>query len=205
VTVTANTPPDGKVFDRWTTNNGGAFADANAENTTFTMPPNAVTVTATYTDAPVTVYALTVSGGTGSGSYAADATVPVTANTPPDGKVFDQWTTNNGGIFADAYAANTTFTMPPNAVTVTATYTDDLTANGEVGNQDVTIYSSMGKLIIKADILIEKLEIYNLFGQKLKVDYRNNKFIISGLPKGVLIVKAAMSNQKTVIKKILML
>ena len=51
VTIIANAPPSGKVFDRWTATAGG-FADANSASTTFTMPAGVATVTATYKDAP---------------------------------------------------------------------------------------------------------------------------------------------------------
>ena len=69
-------------------------------------------------------YAVTVSNGTGSGDYAAGATITITADAAPSGKVFDRWTTGNGVDFADATASTTTFTMPANDVTVTATYKD---------------------------------------------------------------------------------
>ncbi len=50
VTITANTPESGKEFDSWTTEISVTFADANAPETTFTMPASTVTVTATYKD-----------------------------------------------------------------------------------------------------------------------------------------------------------
>jgi hypothetical protein len=124
VSVTANTPASGKVFDQWTSDNG-SFADANSAATTFTMPSAAATVTATYKDAPASVYTLTVINGSGSGNYEAGIPVPVTANTPLGGKVFDKWTSDSGS-FADATDAATTFTMPSGAATVTATYKDDI-------------------------------------------------------------------------------
>src|SRR5690554_2237536 len=88
------------------------------------MPAKAVTVTATYKDAPVTTYAVTVNSGTGGGSFAEGATVSITANEPATGKVFDKWTTTDGVAFANENSANTTFTMPAKDVTVTATYKD---------------------------------------------------------------------------------
>ena len=45
--------PEGKVFDRWVSEDGVVFADAGAEETTFTMPGEAVTVAATYKDKAV--------------------------------------------------------------------------------------------------------------------------------------------------------
>jgi hypothetical protein len=140
VAITANAAPTGKVFDKWTGGNGGSFADVNAANTTFTMPSNAATVTATYKDAPPVTYTLTVNSGTGSGNYEAGAQVNISANAAPTGKVFDKWTGGAGGSFADVNAANTTFTMPANAATVTATYKDapvvtyPLTVNSGTGS-----------------------------------------------------------------------
>lgn len=52
VTITANAPAEGKAFDKWTTTSGVTFADENASSTTFVMPASAVTVEATYKDAP---------------------------------------------------------------------------------------------------------------------------------------------------------
>ncbi|MCL2707407.1 MAG: InlB B-repeat-containing protein [Dehalococcoidia bacterium] len=54
VTITANTAPTGKVFDKWTSSDGVSFANANAVTTTFSMPAKNVSVTATYKDAPPT-------------------------------------------------------------------------------------------------------------------------------------------------------
>ena len=73
--------------------------------------------------APVTMYSVTVNGGIGGGSYAAGATVTITADTAPDGQRFTGWTVNAGGvILTNASSATTTFTMPAQAVTVTANF-----------------------------------------------------------------------------------
>ncbi|MCL2803976.1 MAG: Ig-like domain-containing protein [Micrococcales bacterium] len=212
VAITANAPPLGMIFDTWTGGNGGVFDNANNATTTFTMPANNATVTATYkptmpaivlvtgitvsggtaitakdgtlqltadvtpanatnksvswtvvsgaaaasvdagglvtalADGTVTVrvtamdgsavyqdttitvtgqtatYVLTVNSGTGSGSYAAGTPVVITADAPASGLVFDAWTGGNGGAMANANSATTSFTMPANDATVTATY-----------------------------------------------------------------------------------
>ena len=62
--------------------------------------------------------------GSGDGSYAVNTEVNIQADPAPEGKVFDCWTTGAGGSFADANIANTTFTMPAESVTITATYKD---------------------------------------------------------------------------------
>jgi uncharacterized protein YjdB len=73
-------------------------------------------------DATPFTYLLTVTGGSGDGSYAAGDQISITAGPAPSGKVFDRWTSIDGGSFADANSASTTFTMPANAATVTAIY-----------------------------------------------------------------------------------
>ena len=96
---------------------------------------NSNSATLTVTAAPT--YAVTVNSGTGSGSYAAGATVGITADAPAAGKEFDHWTTTDGVTFADATNPSTSFTMPAKAVTVTATYRDattyTVTVNGGTG------------------------------------------------------------------------
>ena len=53
VTVTANAPEAGKVFDKWVVLEGNVtLADATKATTTFTMPASAVKIEATYKDAP---------------------------------------------------------------------------------------------------------------------------------------------------------
>ena len=53
VTIKADPAPAGKVFDKWVVESGNiTLADANSATTTFTMPDSAVSVKATYTDAP---------------------------------------------------------------------------------------------------------------------------------------------------------
>jgi uncharacterized protein (TIGR02145 family) len=129
VSIGAGTAPAGQQFKNWTTtSNGVTFANANSAATTFTMPANAVTVTANFEAKSVTsTYLVTVAsagtGATGGGSYAAGEAVSINAGTAPAGQRFKNWTTaSNGVIFADANSAATSFTMPANTVTVTANF-----------------------------------------------------------------------------------
>ncbi len=114
VTITANAPPAGKSFLDWT---GAAVQNPNASTTSLTMPSANVTVTANYSSGPS--YTLTVVGGTGSGQYAANAQVTITANAPPAGDVFTGWT---GAAVQNAQATTTTLTMPAANTTVTANF-----------------------------------------------------------------------------------
>jgi hypothetical protein len=68
----------------------------------------------------ITKYTLTVVKGTGSGTFAAGASVTISANPAPAGQVFKSWT---GATFANPVAPTTTLVMPATNLTVTATYT----------------------------------------------------------------------------------
>ncbi|MDR2833926.1 MAG: hypothetical protein LBV67_09440, partial [Streptococcaceae bacterium] len=46
--IKADPAPEGQVFDKWVSDNGGTFADETSSETTFTMPANDVSLTATY-------------------------------------------------------------------------------------------------------------------------------------------------------------
>lgn len=133
VTITANTPPSGQTFTNWTTTTAGVtLANANSNSTTFVMPSSNVTVTANYsggnqggnTDDGTKKYKVTVNYGSGSGEYAAGATVNIAANAPESSnRVFSRWTTSNSGLgFANANSVSTSFVMPATDVTVTANY-----------------------------------------------------------------------------------
>jgi hypothetical protein len=115
----------GYGFAGWTANPTVTFADATAPQTTFTMPAQAVTVTAhfgvvynlTMAAAPVADGAAIDVGA--KGAYAAGATVRIRAE-PATGYGFVNWTADGPVTFQDATAAETTFSMPAQAVTVTA-------------------------------------------------------------------------------------
>jgi hypothetical protein len=117
VNIAANPPPAGQMFANWM---GSPVANAGAAATTLTMPNSDVTVTATYSNAPVTsLFYLTVINGSGSGSYAVGTTVYITANNPGTNQTFVGWT---GYSVANAASLSTSLVMPSNNVTVTATY-----------------------------------------------------------------------------------
>ena len=108
----------GYTFTSWTLSGGGSLS-----GNTYTFGTSNGTVTAQWT-AKTTNYNVTVNSGSGGGSYAMNATVTITANAAPSGKVFDKWTTSDGVSFSNASSTTTTFTMPAKNVSVTATYKD---------------------------------------------------------------------------------
>ena len=113
------TAPNGKQFKAWSV--GGV---EKAEGAIITVNAN-TTVTAVWEDIPQqpTTYTVAVTNGSGSGDYTEGANVTITANAAPQGKVFDKWEVT-GATVANVNSATTSFTMPANAVTATATYKD---------------------------------------------------------------------------------
>jgi len=135
VTITADTPATGKVFDKWT-GSTSYIASTTSSTTTVTMPSSAITITATYKDA--TKYTLTITNGTGDGSYTAGAKVTITADTPATSKVFDKWTGSTTHV-SSIYTSTATVTMPASSVTLTATYKD-----AAVSTYNLTITNGTG-------------------------------------------------------------
>jgi hypothetical protein len=115
----------GHGFVNWTANVTVAFGDAGAEETTFTMPAQALAVTANFDVAyELDMAADPVTSGdaidvAGKGTYAVGATVRIRAVANP-GYAFGNWTADGPVTFQDATAEETTFTMPAQAVTITA-------------------------------------------------------------------------------------
>ena len=70
---------------------------------------------------PVTKYQVTVSGGSGSGTYTVGTIVTIKANTPASGYAFNGWTAT-GVTLADASASTTTFVMPGHDVRIAANW-----------------------------------------------------------------------------------
>lgn len=88
----------------------------------FTAVTDDLLVTALYE--PVT-YALTVLSGAGDGEYAAGTVVPIVADAPPAGQTFADWLVDPPEFAANLAApsaASTTFAMPTQPATLTATY-----------------------------------------------------------------------------------
>lgn len=103
---------------------------------------------------PATGYFLTVIDGSGSGEYAPNQVVPITAN--PAEYPFKQWYTNGGGTFADPNAASTTFTMPSNSVIITATY--DAPTPPEPTGQTIADYMATMEGAVEWDSTIGRIQ-----------------------------------------------
>ena len=120
VTIVANPAPSGSVFDRWTGDIG--FVNApNLPTTEVVMPEAAITVQATYKDASIERFALSVTSGSGSGEYRSGREVSIAANPAPEGQVFDRWVGDIAHV-ETPLNPNTTVVMPASEVAITASY-----------------------------------------------------------------------------------
>jgi len=121
-------PATGYGFVNWTASPAVVFADANAGQTSFTMPAGDVTITANFDDAYTVTMAVSPAGGgqaidvQGYGEYAEGAQVSIKAQPSSAVYEFVNWTASPAVVFANASAAETTFTMIGEPVTVTASF-----------------------------------------------------------------------------------
>jgi len=129
ITITANPPEKGKEFDKWVPSEPSSviIEDEKSEVTKITVLRN-VTVRATYKEKEIPgapKYDLHVINGQGSGQYADNRTVEITANPAPEGKEFDKWVVVEDTVaVADITKPKTTLTTKGVDAWVVATYKD---------------------------------------------------------------------------------
>jgi beta-lactamase superfamily II metal-dependent hydrolase len=109
-------------------------------------------------------YTLTVTSGSGDGSYDGGDAVSISADTPPSGKKFDKWT-GDPAYVADVSASDTTVKMLTKAISVTATYTTD---------PDATVKLTAGLVInitaseVQVDAFNKRPKVYGVYGAAQK-------------------------------------
>ncbi len=159
-----------------------AVAFAAGDETTNPSDP-----TATDTNANPK-YTVTVTNGTGGGSYAAGESVTITADAAETGKQFKAWE-GLGGVTITSGSENAptvTFKMPENNVTVTATYEDISAAVYTVsvssnGFGTASARPSSGVKGTKVTLTATPHDGYALAGWELgteKVTISNDEFVI---------------------------
>ena len=112
VNVSACTPASGSANGSFT------FTVSLSKNS-----ETGTTGTVTGTITAIVTYPVTVTNGTGGGSFAQGVTVSISADAPAAGQRFSHWTVEQGGMaLASASSSATSFIMPAGAVTVTAHY-----------------------------------------------------------------------------------
>ena len=124
VTITANTPFLGKMFDEWTSsNNTVIFADEGAMSTTFIMVASDVTIEATYKDLPEGTYAINIlNDGNGTAEanvlYAVPGEEITLTTSASEGYHFVKWVVTGGNVTV----TDNKFIMPEDNVTIEAVF-----------------------------------------------------------------------------------
>ena len=127
VTVTANAPGVDEYFDKWeVTGLDTTGMDLTKTEIKFQMPAGNVSFKATYRNAEN--FVVTVTGGTGAGTYTQGESATVTAEDK-EGKVFKGWKDASGKIVSTNKSY--TFTVTE-ATTLTAVYDDMPSGSGEI-------------------------------------------------------------------------
>jgi len=123
ITIEADLPDEGMIFDEWTENTG-SVANVSNPTTTVTMPEGNVTVSAAYKEKPEEKFVLTVNNGSGSGEYEVGYQVGIAADPAPEGRIFKNWTGDVDTI-ANVSNPNTRLRMPENDASITAVFEDE--------------------------------------------------------------------------------
>ena len=143
------TPASGWQFSTWNVTGATCSGEASSNPCTFSMPNNPASVSATFTD-PQT---LITSVDAGSGSVLPNCpsgcqqqvgrsvSVSATANS---GWAFSSWTVTGASCSGGASSNPCTFTMPSNAVTLSATFTQIIVSSTttSVSSSSITTLSS---------------------------------------------------------------
>lgn len=137
VTENMNIPA---IFEKDSGSSGsGGSGGSNKPNGSSSPSPSASPSASPGSTPEVKKYTVSVSGGSGSGSYEAGAIVAVNAYFMGDGQSFDKWTSSTAGVgFANPNASSTTFTMPAANVAITATYKTGTGSNTNTGGSSNT-------------------------------------------------------------------
>jgi sialate O-acetylesterase len=121
LSITANVPASGFVFDRWI-GAASAIANPNAATTTVTMPDHDLYLLASYRPSAAATYSITVNNGFGGGTSQAGSIVNIEAQASPTNQVFDFWSGDTQTV-VNVKAASTTLRMPAGNISLTAVYT----------------------------------------------------------------------------------
>jgi formylglycine-generating enzyme required for sulfatase activity len=128
IPVTADPAPAHFMFDRWVGATNGV-SDVASPSATLVMPGTNIVVTATYT--PM-LYTLSVTDGSGSGSYPYASSIEIGAMTY-ESKRFYRWTGDVDTV-TDVWAPTTTVQTADYTLHVGATYSYPLTVNNGAGS-----------------------------------------------------------------------
>jgi hypothetical protein len=207
VAITANEPPAGKVFDKWTSADGITFNDETKGSTFFTMPAKAFTVTATYKDLQASEYSITVQkdgNGTANANVAAaavGATITLTA-VPNSGNTFKGWEVVSGGATIESItSAMTAFTMPASNVVVKAIFeaTGTPIRLPQIAGNNISVHATGNSIVLQNLPAGAKVEVFGLNGNLITTSHLGVQ-TIEVHAKGMYIVKVSSGSEKKTVK-----
>ena len=147
-------------------------------------------------------YTVTITGGTASSTFDIPGTIiDITADAPDAGEEFKTWSAT-GVTLGSNTSATTTFTMPTNDVSITATFGTNTGINDIQGADDIIIYPNPTADFIQVKGLSESVSfnIINSLGQTVKSGLYNGSIGVNDLPAGIYFFSIA-GKTKTFIKK----
>ncbi|MDR2580577.1 MAG: T9SS type A sorting domain-containing protein, partial [Fibromonadaceae bacterium] len=166
VSIIANAAPAGQEFGRWRVTSKGKpvtleNVNLNSSTLSFVMPKMDLEIRVVYrTVAAPPSYEVAVSGGTGSGSFAAGADVTVRPSNIPSGFVFGYWDIFPAGVLSiDNTDSTLSFKMPQTDITIRAVVSRVVQSTGRtvaiadiVQNADVSgwVPTTVGSSTIEA-------------------------------------------------------
>lgn len=124
VIIQADIPSEGEVFDHWSGDHLENIENPTSAITTYEMPNEDITLTANYTSTIPHTLTIITNSSTETISLSMGLVKYIEADPAPEGKVFHHWEVNPNSYEQNLYepAASTHFTMPNEAVTLTAVY-----------------------------------------------------------------------------------
>ncbi len=129
--VRAGEAPEGKVFDRWTTEEMARIEDPLARETAVNLQgADKVRVVATFR--PPRTYDVTVENGLGGGTALEEATHRIQAEIP-EGMAFDYWS-GDTDLLDGIWSSVAELTMPARPVAFRAHFTESYTSPPELVN-----------------------------------------------------------------------
>lgn len=124
VSIKADAPEIGTIFDHWSGDHLENIANATASNTTYKMPHQDITLEAHYIGTVPHTLTVETYSGTETVSLLMGELHYIEADPAPYGKVFHHWDVSPSSYDDQLYepSATTHFTMPNEDVTLTAVY-----------------------------------------------------------------------------------
>jgi arylsulfatase A-like enzyme len=140
ISISANAPPNGQIFDQWIIESGEPIIDdIYASTTTLIMSEGSATVRASYAEEK---FSLSIVNGSGSGNFSQGAVVSIEADPATEGYSFLKWQIDSGNPeIEDISASSTSLTMAAGAAIVSSTYQELVSNENKINYQhSVRIY-----------------------------------------------------------------